>query len=143
MSCQVLASTADLPYIVAGVKKNPLNHALRITAADFETKLHGVACSHVEIEYNGQRAEAAAKGDGGYDAFVKALKKCLRTFGLTMPRLLDYQERIPPGGRTDALVETTITWNFKGRNRITTGVDSDQLLAAVAATEKMLNLTVQ
>ena len=136
-------SAADLPYIVAGVKKSPLHKVLQITAADFDSKLHGVARSRVEIEYNGQRTEASAKGDGGYDAFVKALKKCLKVFGLTMPRLQDYQERIPPGGRTDALVETTITWSFNGRSYITTGVDSDQLLAAVAATEKMLNITVR
>ena len=60
-----------------------------------------------------------------------------------MPRLLDYEERIPPGGRTDALVETTVTWSLNGKTLITTGVDSDQLLAAVAATEKMLNFMVQ
>jgi hypothetical protein len=40
-------------------------------------------------------------------------------------------------------VETTITWSFNGKTHITTGVDSDQLLAAVAATEKMLNFMVQ
>ncbi len=136
-------SPADLPYIVAGMKKSPLNKNLQITAADFETKLHGYAASRVEIDFNGRRVEAKAKGDGGYDAFVKALKKCLKEFQLTMPKLLDYEERIPPGGRTDALVETTITWSFKGKTHITTGVDSDQLLAAVAATEKMLNFMVQ
>jgi len=136
-------SPADLPYIVAGIKKSPLNKILQITVADFNTKLHGIAGSHVEIEYNGQRTSASAKGDGGYDAFVKALKKCLKVFQLPMPKLLDYEERIPPGGRTDALVETTITWSFKGKTHITTGVDSDQLLAAVAATEKMLNFMVQ
>ena len=136
-------SPADLPYIVADVKKSPLKRMLRITAADFETHLHKVALSRVEIEYNGIRTEARAKGDGGYDAFVKALKKCLKEFQLTMPRLLDYEERIPPGGRTDALVETTVTWSLNGKTLITTGVDSDQLLAAVAATEKMLNFMVQ
>ncbi|MCI5778472.1 MAG: 2-isopropylmalate synthase [Lentisphaeria bacterium] len=136
-------SAADLPYIVSGVKKTPLNKVLRITAADFDTKLHGVAKSRVEIEFNGRRTEAKARGDGGYDAFVKALKKCLREFGLTMPKLVDYQERIPPGGRTDALVETTISWSCNGKEYVTAGVDSDQLLAAVAATEKMLNLMVQ
>ena len=60
-----------------------------------------------------------------------------------MPKLLDYEERIPPGGRTDAIVETTITWSYGGRTHITTGVDSDQVLSAVAATEKMINFMVQ
>ena len=50
--------------------------------------------------------------------------------------------RIPPGGRTTALVETVITWKTaddSGDNLTTLGVDSDQLAAAVIATEKMLN----
>lgn len=57
-----------------------------------------------------------------------------------MPRLLDYEERIPPGGKTDALVETTIRWAAPGKTLVTTGIDSDQLISAVLATEKMLNL---
>ena len=136
-------SASDLPYIIAGVKKTPLNKLFRITAAEFESKLHGMAKSHVAVDYNGQSAEASAKGDGGYDAFVKALKKCLKQFNLSMPKLVDYEERIPPGGRTDAIVETTITWNYAGKTHVTTGIDSDQVLAAVAATEKMINFMVQ
>ena len=95
------------------------------------------------VEFNGRQVEDSAKGDGGYDAFVKALKKCLKEFKISMPKLVDYEERIPPGGRTDAIVETTITWSYGGRTHITTGVDSDQVLAAVAATEKMINFMVQ
>jgi D-citramalate synthase len=97
----------------------------------------------VAVDYNGQSAEASARGDGGYDAFVKALKKCLKQFDLSMPKLVDYEERIPPGGRTDALVETSISWALgKGRLLVTTGIDSDQLAAAIQATEKMLNTAV-
>ena len=56
---------------------------------------------------------------------------------------------IPPGGRTGALVETVVTWVDEpagSRSRraepetfSTIGVDSDQMAAAVIATEKMLN----
>ena len=136
-------SSADLPYIIAGVKNTPLKKVFQITRADFRSSLHDMAHSCVAVDFNGQSAEYSAKGDGGYDAFVRALKKCLKQFGLTMPKLIDYEERIPPGGRTDAIVETTITWSFGGRTHITTGVDSDQVLAAVAATEKMINFMVQ
>ncbi len=94
----------------------------------------------MKLEVDGRQVESEAVGDGGYDAFVKALKKGLRGFGLSMLKLLDYEVRIPPGGRTDALVETTITWALGGgRTMTTTGVDSDQLVAAVMATEKILN----
>jgi len=136
-------SAADLPYIAAAVKKAPLNKLFKITRADFRSSLHGMAKSEVAVEFNGRSAEGSARGDGGYDAFVKALKKCLKQFNLTMPRLVDYEERIPPGGRTDAIVETTITWSYCGRTYITSGVDSDQVLSAVAATEKMINFMVQ
>jgi hypothetical protein len=43
----------------------------------------------------------------------------------------------PPGGKTDALVETTIKWEHGLKTR---GVDSDQLAAAIQATEHALNL---
>jgi hypothetical protein len=45
--------------------------------------------------------------------------------------------RIPPGGKTDALVETTIKWEGGMKTR---GVHSDQLAAAIQATEHALNM---
>ena len=59
-----------------------------------------------------------------------------------LPQLVDYKVRIPPGGKTGALVETLISWQTSARAQpfSTIGVDPDQLAAAVIATEKMLNL---
>jgi D-citramalate synthase len=54
--------------------------------------------------------------------------------------LLDYNVSIPPGGRTDALVQTTIIWSFNGKQLRTKGLDVDQTAAAVKATVKMLNM---
>ena len=62
-----------------------------------------------------------------------------------IPELVDYEVRIPPGGKTSALVECKIIWkkfdknsaNSSDEKLITTrGVDSDQVMAAVYATEK-------
>ena len=131
---------ADLPFIISNIMRTP--EAIRMKIADFESvsHRHGLPRSRVVLEFDGARVEASSSGDGGYDALIKALRKCLKQFGMTMPRLLDYQVRIPPGGRTDALVETTITWRGPdGRSIVTAGVDSDQLVAAAIATEKMLN----
>ena len=63
-------------------------------------------------------------------------------FGLKLPQLTDYSVRIPPGGKTGALVETVITWRTDSRKQpfSTMAVDTDQIAAAVKATEKMLNL---
>jgi D-citramalate synthase len=65
----------------------------------------------------------------------------VKRFRLDVPILQDFRVRIPPGGRTSALVETVITWwGAAGEDSWSTlGVDSDQLAAAVIATEKMLN----
>ena len=47
---------------------------------------------------------------------------------------------IPPGGKTDALVETVITWEHESRVFKTRGLDPDQTIAAIQATMKMLNM---
>ena len=133
-------TAADLPFIVAGVLRTPVHQRIRIVDFEVKSHFHISPRAKVVLEVDGERIEAEAVGDGGYDAFVKALKKGLREFGLSMLKLLDYEVRIPPGGRTDALVEATITWALGGgRTMTTTGVDSDQLVAAVMATEKILN----
>jgi len=136
-------TAADLPFILAGVLHTPLRRRIKVSGMEMTAKLHTLPKAAVELEFDGEKVRASAAGDGSYDAFVKALRKCLRQFRLSMPKLLDYQVRIPPGGRTDAIVETTITWALGGgRTLVTAGVDSDQLAAAIQATEKMLNLTV-
>jgi D-citramalate synthase len=53
---------------------------------------------------------------------------------------VDYSVTIPPGGRTDAFVQTVITWNMDGRIFKTNGLDADQTEAAIQATSKMLNI---
>lgn len=83
--------------------------------------------------------EEHAQGDGQYDAFVNALQKCTNK-KMELPELVDYSVHIPPGGKSDALCETTITWLFQEREFKTRGLDSDQTVAAIKATEKMLNM---
>ena len=132
-------SPFDLPFIIAAVRRTPLESRVRIVDFEVTTKFKSTPKARVVVEFDGVCNEACATGDGGYDAFMKALRKVLKKLGLVVPRLVDYEVRIPPGGKADALVETTIRWNNGGKLLITTGVDSDQLIAAVMATEKMLN----
>ena len=54
--------------------------------------------------------------------------------------LANYAVTIPPGGRTDALVQTVITWRSDDRVLKTKGLDADQTEAAIKATFKMLNI---
>ena len=130
---------ADLPFIIADVLNRPSETRLRVTDYRVESRARKLPKAFVTVEFDGRPVAESATGDGSYDAFVKALRKILRQLKITIPRLLDYQVRIPPGGKTDALVETSITWLIGGRAVVTTGVDCDQLAAAIVATEKMLN----
>jgi D-citramalate synthase len=87
--------------------------------------------------------EQNASGDGQYDSFMKALKKIYKSLSKELPKLTDFHISIPPGGKTDAFVECVVTWDLKGRIFKTKGLDSDQTIAAMKATEKMLNIIEQ
>jgi D-citramalate synthase len=82
--------------------------------------------------------EETATGSGQYDAFMKALTKIYNKLDKTLPALTDYIVTIPPGGNTNALVETVITWQ-NSKEFKTRGLDSDQTASAIKATVRMLN----
>ena len=74
---------------------------------------------------------------------MNALKKIYKQKELELPTLLDYSVRIPPGGKTDALCETFITWDHGAKGLKTRGLDSDQTVSAIKATERMLNIVTK
>jgi len=126
----------DLPYIITDVLESPYEQVLTIEDCVITTTKHVVPTATVKVRYKGDILHGNATGDGGYDAFMNALEQMLDDLGLSVPSLSDYEVSIPPGGRTDALVQTRITWDNGLRTR---GVDSDQLRAAIIATEHMIN----
>jgi D-citramalate synthase len=132
----------DIPMIIADVLKTPEDQLVRIDGYDIRSASDRLPDATVRVRYQGKTVEEQGSGDGGYDAFMNALAKVARRFELKLPHLVDYRVRIPPGGKTGALVETVITWRSGPRSApfTTLGVDSDQVAAAVIATEKMLNL---
>jgi D-citramalate synthase len=71
---------------------------------------------------------------------MKALWRIYDRLEKEHPILKDYVVTIPPGGKTDALVECAITWDFKGKTFNTRGLDSDQTVAAIKGTIRMLNI---
>jgi D-citramalate synthase len=98
----------------------------------------------LRLEVNGEMYEESAQGDGQFDAFVRAVRHVYKNrLGRKFPWLSNYTVSIPPGGRTDAFVQTVITWQWEGRVLRTRGLDADQTEAAIKATIKMLNLIEQ
>ena len=135
-----IVTPEDLPYIIADVlhqdvqeyKIKILNYSLSLTQG-----LKPVATLKIQIE--DKAYEETSTGDGQYDAFVRALRRIYKSLNRPFPMLVNYAVSIPPGGRTDALVQTVITWRHEGLEFKTRGLDADQMEAAIEATVKMLN----
>ena len=132
----------DLPYIVSDVLKHDAPED-KVKLVSYMTSIaYGLKpLANVKVDINGKQFEANSTGDGQYDAFVKALRKIYKeNLGRTFPILSNYSVTIPPGGRTDALVQTVITWRNGEKIIRTRGLDADQTEAAIKATFKMLNI---
>lgn len=131
----------DLPYIISDV--------LDSDAIEERVQVLNYVLTHskdlrpsvtLKISVDGEIFEEHAQGDGQYDAFMHALAIIFEKNGQKLAQLTDYAVRIPPGGESDALCETIITWNHGGKELITRGLDCDQTVSAIKATQKMLNL---
>ena len=133
----------DLPFIVSDVLKHDVTED-KVKLVSYQVSLaYGLKpLANVKVEINGQQYEGHSSGDGQYDAFVKAMRKIYKEYlDRTFPLLQNYAVTIPPGGRTDALVQTVITWQMNdGKLLRTRGLDADQTEAAIKATIKMLNI---
>ncbi len=132
----------DLPYIVNDVLKHTTPEEKVKLISYMVSSAYGLKpLASIKVEINGQQYEADSTGDGQYDAFVKALRKIYKTYlNRTFPILANYAVSIPPGGRTDALVQTVITWRNGDKIIRTRGLDADQTEAAIKATLRMLNI---
>ena len=131
----------DLPYIISDVIGSDINKDSVKLLNYYSTHVHNLKpVTTVKLEIEGQVFEETSTGDGQYDAFMKAVKQVYEKLGKALPQLTNYKISIPPGGRTDALVETIISWRaFNESEFKTRGLESDQQSAAVMATIKMLN----
>jgi D-citramalate synthase len=130
----------DLPYIVADVLEyESFEQKIKIVNFSLNHTMGLRPVANVSIEISGKFYEEFCDGDGQYDAFVQALRKIYKKLEKSFPKLIDYVVTIPPGGKTNALVETVITWQTD-REFKTKGLDPDQTTAAVNATVRMLNI---
>lgn len=132
----------DLPFIVSDVLKHDAPEDKVKLVSYMVSSAYGLKpLASIKVEINGKQYESYSTGDGQYDAFVKALRKIYREYlNRTFPILANYAVSIPPGGRTDALVQTVITWQNGDKLFRTRGLDADQTEAAIKATFKMLNI---
>lgn len=131
----------ELPYIISDVLKNGMeDNDIQMLNYSFALAEGLRPSATVKISIKGEIYQQSSVGDGQYHAFSKAMYKIYKLLNKPTPELLDYAVVIPPGGRTDAFVQTIITWKFEGKTFKTRGLDVDQTVAAIKATMKMLNM---
>lgn len=136
-----VVTQADLPYIISDIlDSNTIEEKVVVENYVLTHSKNLRPSVTLKICVNSESFEEHAQGDGQYDAFMNALKKIYQQKSMELPVLADYTVRIPPGGKTDALCETVITWEHNNKEFKTRGLDSDQTVAAIKATQKMLNL---
>lgn len=130
----------DLPYIISDVLDTDFQQKVFVKSYVLTHSKGLKPSTTLSLEIDGKIFEENASGDGQYDAFMNALRKIYKSQNLILPRLTDYAVRIPPGSASDALCETVITWDIDGKEFTSRGLDSDQTVSAIKATEKMLNI---
>lgn len=133
----------DLPFIITDVLETDVYNRIRLLNCTITSGWSMRSTASISLEIDGETHLAAGDGNGGYDAFMTAVRKIMNIKEWECPKLRDYEIRIPKGGKTTAITEASIVWDHGKETLKTIGVDSDQVIAAAQATIKMLNLKIE
>ncbi len=105
-------SSEDLPFIIAEVLESKDYDHIELLNCSITSGLQLDSTSSIRLRLGEETLNAAGIGNGGFDAFMNAMKKLLSKHDIHLPDLVDYEVRIPRGGKTSALTEATITWDL-------------------------------
>ena len=130
----------DLPFIIADVMESNDYQHIKLLDCSISSSLDMESTVSIQVEMEDGVHEATGSGNGGFDAFINSINQIMEKKNYTLPKLQDYEIRIPKGGETNALTECIITWQTQGKNLRTRGVHVNQVYAAVQAALKVINL---
>ncbi|MDB9712256.1 2-isopropylmalate synthase [Flavobacteriaceae bacterium] len=133
----------DLPYIISDV----LNTSMQIERVLINSYIlkHTMGTDpsvYLELKIDNKIYSKTGVGDGQFDAFMNAVNEIYNDNNSQIPNLVNYLVTIPRGSNSDALCETIITWSDSNGEFNTRGLDPDQTVSAIKATEKMLNVII-
>lgn len=130
----------DLPFIIADLlERNDYNY-VELLNCSINSGLDLESTVSIRVRVNDQVYKTSGSGNGGFDAFISAMKKVLDEDEFVFPELVDFELRIPPGGQTSAFTECIVTWEDGDDQFTTRGVNANQVLAGIGATIRMINL---
>jgi (R)-citramalate synthase len=133
-------TTDDLPFIIADVLASKDYQHIRLLNCSITSGFDLQSTVSLRVIVQGKEQVSSGFGNGGFDAFIHAIENILGSYQIKLPELLDYEVRIPKGGRTSALTECVITWQWGDGIRKTRGVHANQVFAAVLATMRIINI---
>ncbi len=133
-------TTDDLPFIIADVLESKNYHHIKLLNCSITSGFDLEATCSLYVDIRGEFHKASGSGNGGFDAFIDAISKVLDIYGYSLPKLEDYEVRIPKGGNSNALTECVISWSYEERTRKTRGVHSNQVFAGVLAVLRLINI---
>jgi len=135
-----IITSEDLPFIIADVMESKDYHHITLLNCYINTGFNVESTASIRVNFEGEELQGTGSGNGGFDAFMDAITKLLKKKKFQMPELVDYEVHIPRGGQTNALTECIISWEGTERRFKTRGVNANQVMAAVKATLRMINL---
>ena len=133
----------DLPYIISDVLNTSMQvKRVLINSYILKHTMGKDPSVYLELKIDDNIYKKTGVGDGQFDAFMNAVNEIYKDNNLKTPNLVNYLVTIPKGSNSDALCETIITWRDPSCEFTTRGLDSDQTVSAIKATEKMLNIII-
>jgi (R)-citramalate synthase len=130
----------DLPFIISDVMESHDYHHIKVLDCSINSSLKLDSTVSILVEVEGITHRSAGSGNGGFDAFIDAISKALKQYNYQLPKLTDFEVRIPKGGRANALTECIISWDTGDKPIKTRGVHVNQVFAAISATIRMINI---
>ncbi len=130
----------DLPFIIADVMESSDYHHIKLLNCSITSGLNLESTVSIAVQLHGKTHKSTGSGNGGFDAFINAIGKVFEADQYALPKLEDFEVRIPRGGNTNALTECIITWQSNEKRIKTRGVHSNQVFAAILATTRVINL---
>ncbi len=140
---KAIVTADDLPFIVADILEGKDYNTIELLNCSINSGLDLDSTVSIRVRVYDEIYRSSGSGNGGFDAFIVAIRKILDEQNFEFPQLLDYEIRIPKGGSTSALTECFITWQDGATTMKTRGVNPNQVLAGINATMRMLNIKLQ
>ena len=133
----------DLPYIISDVLNTSMQvERVLINSYQLKHTMGKDPSVYLELKIDNKTYSKTGVGDGQFNAFMNAVNEIYNENNTQIPNLVNYLVTIPRGSNSDALCETIITWSDNNNEFSTRGLDSDQTVSAIKATEKMLNIII-